>query len=172
MPLSPTVKRHLINVCVCMNVYCKIFIVVYEIVDWFLNFVFVASYFRYGNTVTVLSMNVRGLFSSVKKRNDVFDWAKGKNTSIVCFQETHSSKEVEKLWEDEWGDTCLFSHFNNRSAGVCVMFKKGLDYTVHDSKIDQNGRYIILDISLFDQRLTFVSLYGYNSDEPKCLMKL
>jgi hypothetical protein len=37
------------------------------------------------NTVTVLSMNVRGLFSSVKKRNDVFDWAKGKNTSIVCF---------------------------------------------------------------------------------------
>jgi hypothetical protein len=35
------------------------------------------------NTVTVLSMNVRGLFSSVKKRNDVFDWAKGKNTSIV-----------------------------------------------------------------------------------------
>ena len=119
------------------------------------------------NTVTVLSMNVRGLFSSVKKRNDVFDWAKGKNTSIVCFQETHSSKEVEKLWEDEWGDTCLFSHFNNRSAGVCVMFKKGLDYTVHDSKIDQNGRYIILDISLFDQRLTFVSLYGYNSDEPE-----
>ena len=47
------------------------------------------------NTVTVLSMNVRGLFSSVKKRNDVFDWAKGKNTSIVCFQETHSSKEVD-----------------------------------------------------------------------------
>ena len=70
----------------------------------------------------------------LKKRNDVFDWAKGKNTSIVCFQETHSSKEVEKLWEDEWGDTCLFSHFNNRSAGVCVMLKKGLDYTVHDFK--------------------------------------
>jgi hypothetical protein len=38
---------------------------------------------------------------------------------------------------------------------------------LHDSKIDQNGRYIILDISLFDQRLTFVSLYGYNSDEPE-----
>jgi hypothetical protein len=45
------------------------------------------------------------------------------------------------------------------------MFKKGLDYTVHDSKIDQNGRYIILDISLFDQRLTFVSLYGLESNQ-------
>jgi hypothetical protein len=37
------------------------------------------------NTVIVLSMNVRGLFSSVKKRNDVFDWEKGKNTSIKSF---------------------------------------------------------------------------------------
>ena len=47
------------------------------------------------------------------------------------------------------------------------MFKKGLDFTVHDSKIDPNGRYIILDISIFEQKLTFVSLYGYNSDEPE-----
>ena len=69
------------------------------------------------NTVTVLSMN-KDLFS---KRNDVFDWAKGKNTSIVCFQETHSSKEVEKLWEDEWGDTCLFSHFNNTNTSTSVI---------------------------------------------------
>jgi hypothetical protein len=36
------------------------------------------------------------------------------------------------------------------------MFKKGIDYTVHDSKIDQNGRYIILDISLFDQAIFFI----------------
>jgi hypothetical protein len=27
--------------------------------------------------------------------------------------------------------------------------------------------FLILDISLFDQRLTFVSLYGYNGDEPE-----
>ena len=52
------------------------------------------------------------------------------------------------------------------------MFKKGLDYTVHDSKIDQNGRYIILDISLFDQRLTFVSLMAITVMNRKCLMKL
>ena len=72
MPLSPTVKRHLINVCVYMNVYCKNFIVVYEIVDWLLNLFLLLHILDMDNTVTVLSMNVRGLFSSVKKRNDVF----------------------------------------------------------------------------------------------------
>jgi uncharacterized protein (UPF0303 family) len=35
------------------------------------------------------------------------------------------------------------------------------------STIWKTGSPIILDISLFDQRLTFVSLYGYNSDEPE-----
>jgi hypothetical protein len=37
------------------------------------------------DNVTVLSMNVRGLFSNSKKRADVFDWAKSKHASIVCY---------------------------------------------------------------------------------------
>ncbi|VDI00905.1 Hypothetical predicted protein [Mytilus galloprovincialis] len=118
------------------------------------------------NNITILSMNVRGLFSNKKKRLDVFDWAKGKHASIICFQETHSSKDVEKIWEEEWGNTCIFCHHNNRSAGVSIMFKKGLDFTIHDTKFDQNGRYIVIDITLFEQRLTLVCLYGYNTDEP------
>jgi exonuclease III len=43
------------------------------------------------DNVTVLSMNVRGLFSNSKKRADVFDWAKSKHASIVCFQETQTT---------------------------------------------------------------------------------
>jgi exonuclease III len=62
------------------------------------------------DNVTVLSMNVRGLFSNSKKRADVFDWAKSKHASIVCFQETHSNNNIEKYWEDEWGNKCVFSH--------------------------------------------------------------
>ena len=119
------------------------------------------------NSITVLSMNVRGLSSNSKKRADVFHWAKGKDTSIVCFQETHTTKEVEKMWEDEWGYKCFFSHHNSRSAGVSIMFKPGFDFKVHDSICDENGRYIILDLSLFEHRLTFVSLYGLNTDEPQ-----
>jgi hypothetical protein len=44
----------------------------------------------------------------------------------VCFQETHSNNNIEKYWEDEWGNKCVFSHHDSKSAGVCVMFKKGL----------------------------------------------
>ena len=116
--------------------------------------------------VTIFSMNVRGIFSNKKKRYDIFDWLKSKKASIICLQETHSSKDVETIWEDEWGNTCVFSHYNNRSAGVSILFKKGLDFIILDSKIDENGRYIVLDLTVFEQRFTLACVYGYNTDEP------
>ena len=45
------------------------------------------------------------------KQTDVFNWVKGKGTSIVCFQVTHSSVDIEKQWEDEWGIKMLFQPF-------------------------------------------------------------
>ena len=99
--------------------------------------------------IQILSMNVRGLFSNTKKRSDVFNWVKAKKISIVCFQETHSTKDVAVKWEDEWGSKCFFSHGDSKSTGVSVMFRNGFDFKVHDSIfIDQNGRYIILDLTV------------------------
>jgi hypothetical protein len=48
------------------------------------------------------------------------------------------NKNIEKYWEDEWGNKCVFSHHDSKSAGVCVMFKKGLDFVIHNSEIDRN----------------------------------
>lgn len=121
--------------------------------------------------IQIFSMNVRGL-QSVKKRADVFNWAKSKNPSILCFQETHSTEADEKKWEDEIGFKCYFSHGDSKSAGVCVMFKPGLLYEVHDSIIDKNGRYVILDVTIFEHRLTLVSLYGYNLDRPELFAEI
>lgn len=47
------------------------------------------------------------------------------------------------------------------------MFRGGYDYEVHDSLTDQHEKNIILDLTLYDQRLTLVCLYGYNTDKPE-----
>jgi hypothetical protein len=39
------------------------------------------------------------------------------------------------------------------------MFRNGFDFKVNDSILDQNGRYIILDLTVYEQRLTLVCLY-------------
>jgi hypothetical protein len=38
------------------------------------------------------------------------------------------------------------------------MFRNGFDFKVNDSILDQNGRYIILDLTVYEQRLTLVCL--------------
>ena len=117
--------------------------------------------------IKILSMNVRGLYSNKKKRLDLFKWAHEKKSDITCFQETHSTSEIEKDWECEWGNKIYFSHCNSRSAGVCVLIKNGLDIVINDYFSDNNGRFIVMDISVKHQRFTLVSLYGYNTDEQE-----
>ena len=47
------------------------------------------------------------------------------------------------------------------------MFRNGFDFNVNDSILDQNGCYFILDLTVYEQRLTLVCLYGYNTDKPE-----
>ena len=52
------------------------------------------------------------------------------------------------------------------------MFRSGLDFKVNDLKINENGWYIILDLTVYEQRLSFVCLYGYNTDVPQFFTNL
>ena len=98
------------------------------------------------NHIQILSMNVRGLISNTKKRLDVFNWINAKIISIVCFQETHSTKDGSQMGgQMGYSSTCFFSH--------------GFDLKVNDSILHQNGCHIILDLTVYEQRLTLVCLY-------------
>jgi len=67
----------------------------------------------------------------------------------------------------------VFSHGNSECAGVSVfMFWNGFNFKVNDSILHQNGPYIVLDLAVSEQRLTLVSLYGYNDDKPELLNEI
>ena len=44
-----------------------------------------------------------------QKRRAIFDKYR-KSTDILILQETHSTKEVESIWESEWGGKVIFNH--------------------------------------------------------------
>ena len=52
------------------------------------------------------------------------------------------------------------------------MFGKEVDFLVHNSNINDEGRFIILDLTLYNQRFTFVCLYGHNKDEHSLFSKI
>jgi hypothetical protein len=45
-------------------------------------------------------------------------------------------------------------------------------YIISISILDQNGCYIILDLTVYEQRLTLVCLYGYNTDKPELFTEI
>ena len=120
-----------------------------------------------------ISLNVKGLRSSKLKRMQIFRWCTEHNVDnvadVLYFQETHSSEADEKLWSDEWGGNnykTFYAHGNTNSRGVCIIIKSSLITEVHSKTIDSNGRFLILDITLLDRRITLCNVYAPNEDDP------
>ena len=52
---------------------------------------------------------------------------------------------------------------------MAIFFNKRLDYKIRRKIIDENGNFIILDLKVHTQRLSFINLYGPNKDNPDFL---
>ena len=115
--------------------------------------------------ITIASMNVRGLAMD-QKRRDVLNWLKGKQYSIYCLQDVHWVEENRQIYKAEWGLEYVFCPFRNNCRGVAIMFNNNFEYEIHNSVIDEYGNYIVLDISIYKQKYTLVSVYGPNKDSP------
>ena len=117
------------------------------------------------NKIKIISLNCQGI-NCPKKRRDVFNHIRAKNYSIVCLQDTHITSSIEHLVESEWGYRIIFSSYKSNSRGVAILFRNNFEFSIHNTYRDQNGNIILLDISISDQRLTFVNIYGPNDDSP------
>ena len=115
--------------------------------------------------VLICSLNVRGM-RDYKKRRELFHYFHKSEAGILLLQETHSTTDIEKQWRAEWGYTVLFAHGTNDSRGVCILIKNKFFCDIHNVFTDPNGRYIIIDITIGNKRLTLVNVYGPNQDTP------
>ena len=104
--------------------------------------------------------------SDVIKRRSIFDYYR-KRADIIVIQETHSTRNNENVWINEWGNTILFDHGENNARGVCVLIKKGFTGTVSNVKISNQGRYIVFDLKVEGLDYTCVAIYAPNKDTPQ-----
>ena len=118
------------------------------------------------------SMNVSGLRSDAFKRRDVFNWVKKKCIDVMVMQETHCSTQDENKWLGEWGYKGFFSNYDTKSRGVGILFNNSFEYKMHNVVKDSNGRFIMLDLTIFNTRFTLAGVYGPNMDSPDFFINL
>ena len=116
--------------------------------------------------LSILTVNCQGI-GLLPKRTDVLNYLKGKGCQIYCLQDTHFSPGIdEKFVRTLWNGDCYFSSFKSNSRGIAILFAKNFEYKVHKCINDPNGKFLLLDITAYNNRFTLVSLYGPNIDNP------
>ena len=109
------------------------------------------------NEFNLLSLNVHGI-RTFEKRKAVFN----SDADIIFLQETYSTRDIENIWRKQWKGEMFFSHGSNHSRGVLVLIKDNLDFKIHSTKVDFQGRYIFLDAYIQDSPYFLLNIYAPN----------
>ena len=115
-----------------------------------------------------VSNNVKGLQSS-KKRLKLFEYFRNKISpnGIVFLQETHSTKNNEIKWKDEFRGNLYFSHGRSNSCGVLTAFLGTKPITVKKKVGDKEGRILILETSIDDCEYILINFYNANTESEQ-----
>jgi len=121
--------------------------------------------------VRFVTWNVHGA-GTREKLFKILNQLKRLNADVVLLQETHkSAASISDLNSPEFPDV-FAACYNSRQRGVAILIHKNLSFTLLDKIIDPEGRFIIIKISIYNQKLCIVSIYGPNVDDPSFLHKV
>ena len=118
-----------------------------------------------------ISYNINEIHQS-SKRAKIFEYLKNRFLSnwIVFFffflwQETHCSDEDENQWSDNFKGKILYSHGTTNSCGVPITFLGSKPLEVLETKNDDRGIFLLLDIKIYDKELLLVNPYNANTEK-------
>ena len=108
-----------------------------------------------------ISLNVRGINKSIKRRN-LFCWLHNGKYDVIFLQETYSDDKIENIWRAEWGGDVFYSHGSKHSRGVMLLIKPTFKIENPDIIRDKKGRFLLVRASLQDEEFCFVNIYAPN----------
>ena len=86
---------------------------------------------------------------------------------VIFLQETYSTQNVEAIWKSEWRGSIIYSHGTTHSKGVAILFNPKLDVRIGSSEADENGRYLLLEASIFESTFLFSNIYSPNDNNSQ-----
>ena len=85
-------------------------------------------------------------------------------------QETHTVKSDEKIWTNQFGcgsGSIIFSHRKSDARGVLIAFCEELNYRVIMQHVDNNGRYIVLNVLIDNNPVILVNYHAPNVESEQ-----
>jgi len=110
-----------------------------------------------------LTFNGNGLGTELKLHK-VLRWCKRYKPDVVFLQETHFIDKRKSWYKNIWNEDWYHSGDSHNSRGASIMISKKLDYQVIESVIDENSRYVVLNVIIENKPYLLGNYYGPNID--------
>ena len=107
----------------------------------------------------ILSLNVRGLYHSKKKRRALFRQFHRNKYDIICVQEAHLTRADSRMLSREWGSAFHMAEGSHRSKGLLTLFGKNFTEP-HFSVVKESDRCLISKIKFDDSEFFVVNVYA------------
>ena len=124
----------------------------------------------YSRNLKFISNNVKGIQKS-EKRIKIFEYLKNSITpnGFIFLQETHSSVDDEKRWEDELNGNLYFSHGKTNSCGVAIGYVGSKSFVLANQTADKNGRLLMIEAIVDDVKFVLINIYNCNTESQQLL---
>ncbi len=123
------------------------------------------------HTLNILSLNVNGLNSAVK-RTRVLEYLHRKSISCALIQETHLKQSDVARFQNKYYKLIAFSCAQNKTKGVLILVNRKLNLTVEHIGSDEKGRFVFIRCKIYNNRLALVSIYGPNETDSAFLTQI
>ena len=114
----------------------------------------------------ITSINTQGL-RNINKRNRFYAWCKQQKASIIFTQETHFTNDIISQVKSEWEGQTIHSVGTSNSRGVSIFIHKNINVQIQDTTIDENGRYIICNVTINDIDYSLICIYAPNENKRR-----
>ncbi len=123
------------------------------------------------HTLNILSLNVNGLNSAVK-RTRVLEYLHRKSISCALIQETHLKQSDVARFQNKYYKLAAFSSAQNKTKGVLILVNRKLNLTIEHLSSDEKGRFVFIRCKIYNNRLALVSIYGPNETDSAFLTQI
>ena len=116
---------------------------------------------------------MQGLADKIKHRQ-FFKYFHKKLCNVIFLQETHSTKKLQKIWQNEWSGKIIFANGSSNAKGVAINKQYNKQTMFEESCVerDDKGRFILCQGLINDASYLFVNVYALNEDEPNFFVNL
>ena len=119
-------------------------------------------------TLKIISLNVRGLNSPVKRRG-IIQNLRNSDCDICLLQETHLLKKDWHRMRTRYFTKQYYSSLNTKTAGVAILISPKFKGITEDTVLDIPGRLLALRLKYNEQVYVVGSFYGPNIGQDQFL---